>query len=55
MNRVVIKRDGLEKNFDITCIEEAIKKNNKLWNDYDKNHKAVFCKYFLQKNADKNT
>lgn len=26
MNRVVIKRDGLEKNFDITCIEEAIKK-----------------------------
>ena len=22
MNRVVIKRDGLEKNFDITCIED---------------------------------
>ena len=24
------------------CIEEAIKKDNKLWNDYDKNHKAKF-------------
>ncbi len=24
------------------CIEEVIKKDNKLWNDYDKNHKAKF-------------
>ena len=39
MNRVVIKRDGLEKNFDITCIEEAIKKAaiaaSKEINDFD--------------------
>ena len=39
MNRVVIKRDGLEKNFDITCIEEAIKKAaiaaDKEINDFD--------------------
>ena len=39
MNRVVIKRDGLEKNFDIACIEEAIKKAaiaaDKEINDFD--------------------
>ena len=39
MNRVVIKRDGLEKNLDITCIEEAIKKAaiaaSKEINDFD--------------------
>ena len=39
MNQVVIKRDGLEKNFDIACIEEAIKKAaiaaDKEINDFD--------------------
>ena len=39
MNRVVIKRDGLEKNFDIACIEDAIKKAaiaaDKEINDFD--------------------
>ena len=39
MNRVVIKRDGLEKSFDIACIEEAIKKAaiaaDKEINDFD--------------------
>ena len=39
MNQVVIKRDGLEKSFDIVCIEEAIKKAasaaSKEINDFD--------------------